>query len=154
MIRFRVVPIPAAVSTEVRQTSRAPRYGHPAHHEAAKGYGPCRSCLRTFDTSSDRRILFTWNSFEGLDDYPSPGPIFIHENDCAPFDRRDEFPSELRDLPLVLEAYGDARWIRHRAFVSGEAIEAELQQMLGDEEVRFVQVRNREAGCYIARVER
>lgn len=44
---YRVHGIPLAVATTVRDTLRAPQYGHPAPVEVATGYGPCRLCLQT-----------------------------------------------------------------------------------------------------------
>ena len=52
---FRFFGIPEAVAREVRESLRAPGYGHPAHREQAHGYGPCRLCLRTFRVGADER---------------------------------------------------------------------------------------------------
>lgn len=84
-MRYRVVSIPPALAQEVRATGKSPQYGHPAHSEVAKGYGPCRQCLRKF-----------------------------HESE----------------------------------------IESTISRLLGLPSVEYLHVRNREAGCYIARVER
>jgi hypothetical protein len=80
MIPFRVVGIPEELAQQARTEMRSPQYGHPAHAEVAKGYGPCRSCLDRFQTGEDERLLFTYNPFAGLDPYPSPGPI---SNACS-----------------------------------------------------------------------
>lgn len=55
---FRVVAIPDEIAESVRTKLVAPVYGHPAHAEVAKGYGPCRLCLRTFTVGAERRVLF------------------------------------------------------------------------------------------------
>jgi hypothetical protein len=73
MSRFRIAGIPQAVADEVRQSMRAPEYGHPAHRDSAAGYGPCRFCLRSFRIGEEDRILFTYNPSDGL---PGPGPVF------------------------------------------------------------------------------
>lgn len=93
MLDFTVLPIPSEICEQVRQSLKSPQYGHPAHAEPAAGYGPCRSCLRKFCVGSDRRLLFTYNPFAEIDSYPSPGPIFIHENTCKPFDQISTFPA-------------------------------------------------------------
>ena len=38
---LKVVAIPTKVAELARSTMLSPGYGHPAHREVAKGYGPC-----------------------------------------------------------------------------------------------------------------
>ena len=95
-IAIRVVPLPSPIADEARRTGRSPGYGHPAHVELATGYGPCRQCLRRFRAGEERRLLFTFDAFAGLSTYPQPGPIFIHEEPCAPWDAPGAFPDELK----------------------------------------------------------
>lgn len=153
MPSFQVVPIPSRVAEAVRETLRAPGYGHPAHVEVAPSYGPCRACLRTFHVGEEERVLFTYNPFHGIDDYPSPGPVFVHRDACEPWSG-DGFPPELRALPLMLEGYGAGRWLVAREPVSDGGVEDALGRLFAHPAVTYVHVRNAEAGCYIARVER
>ena len=153
MTPFRVVGIPEDVSRQARTEMKSPQYGHPAHAEVAKGYGPCRSCLGKFQTGQDERLLFTYNPFAGLDAYPSPGPVFIHRETCPTY-QDAAFPPELRDLPLTFEGYGRERWIVARERVSDGEVEPALQRLLANADVEYVHVRNTEAGCFIALVER
>jgi hypothetical protein len=150
---FRILPIPTSIVAEVRNTLTSPQYGHPAHNELAAGYGPCRSCLGTFLTGEERRILFTYNPFDGLDEYPSPGPVFIHAHACTSFDGQG-FPDSLRWLPLTFEAYGEDRWIVARARANGYRVEEAIDTLFERPEVRYLHVRNAEAGCFIAHVAR
>lgn len=154
MAGFHVLPIDPALSETVRNTLKSPQYGHPAHVELAAGYGPCRACLKQFRTGEEERILFTYNPFEGLNEYPSPGPVFIHSQTCPDYSQPETFPEELRSLPLTLEAYGDDRWIIARERPSAHEIEASVERLLNTSGVRYIHVRNTEAGCYIARIER
>jgi hypothetical protein len=154
LLRYRVISIPPALAQEVRATGKSPQYGHPVQTEVAKGYGPCRQCLRKFHQGEERRLLFTYNPFEKLTDYPSPGPIFIHEAECPSFDAVCAFPPELRDLPLMFEAYERDRWLLLHEPVVASEIESTISRLLGLPSVEYLHVRNREAGCYIARVER
>ena len=153
MHQFRVAGIPEEISRQVRETLTAPGYGHPAHVAVAKGYGPCRACLQTFEVDQDERILFTYNPFAALDPYPSPGPVFIHREGCGRYEGT-AFPDSLRPLPLTLEAYGRGRWIHHRERVADGQVEEALDRLLSHPEVEYVHVRNTEAGCFIALVER
>jgi hypothetical protein len=150
---FQVVAISDSVAAQVREKLASPQYGHPAHVEVATGTGPCRSCLRTFEVGQEERILFTYNPFEGLDGYPSPGPVFIHRTECSTF-HGIGFPETLSSLPLTLEAYGDDRWILDRVRVmNGKAGEV-VETLLANPAVRYLHVRHTEAGCFIAQVNR
>ena len=104
-ILFRIVPIDAMLADSVRREQRSPQYGHPATVEVAKGYGPCRQCLRTFRVGEEDRILFTYNPVPKENGLAQPGPIFIHKDPCAAFEGSG-FPQELRGLPLFLEGFG------------------------------------------------
>ena len=149
---YRVLPIPDEIADAARATLRSPQYGHPAHVETATGYGPCRSCLTTFREGAEERLLFTYDAFAGIDPYPEPGPIFVHRERCTPH-AGDGFPSGLRGLPLTLEAFGDARWMLRREHVGEREPAALVAELLAIPEVLYLQVRNREAGCFIARAE-
>ena len=153
MAGFRVLPIDPALAEIVRNTLKSPQYGHPAHVELATGYGPCRACLKQFQTGKENRILFTYNPFAGLDAYPSPGPVFIHAESCESYGDPEKFPEQLRSLPLTLEAYGENRWIIARERPAAGEIETSIERLLQTHDVHYIHVRNTEAGCYIARIE-
>ena len=154
MIRFRTVPIPAAIADAARRDVRSPQYGHPAFVERAAGYGPCRSCLETFRVGEEDRLLFTYDPFAGLDAYPAPGPVFVHATACEPFAEPDGFPDALRALPLTLEGYATGRWLVAREPVAGGGVEGAVARLFAHPAVAYLHVRNTEAGCYIARIER
>lgn len=153
MAAFRVIPISNEVAAGVRATLRAPKYGHPAHVEVAAGYGPCRACLRTFREGEEERVLFTWDAFHGVEAYPSPGPVFIHREPCAAW-AGDGFPPEIAALPLMLEGYGAGRRPVAREPVHDGQAGPAVERLLANPAVAYLHVRNAEAGCYIARVER
>ena len=150
---FQVLAVSADVTGAVRATSRSPQYGHDASRATAAGYGPCRSCLRTFRVGEEERVMFTFDPFEGTGVPPTPGPIFVHAEACERFEGKG-FPPELRELPLMFEAYGEDGLPHVRVRPEPETIERDLARLLGDPAHRFVLVRNAEAGCYIARAER
>ena len=152
-IPFRIVPIDAAIVDTVRRERRSPQYGHPVTVEVAKGYGPCRQCLRTCRVGEEDRILFTYNPVSKGDGLAQPGPIFIHKDPCAAFEGSG-VPPELRGLPLFLEGFGRGTWTVRREPVEAESIEADIAAMLRDPAIVLLQIRNAEAGCFIARVER
>jgi hypothetical protein len=54
---------------------------------------------------------------------------------------------------LTLEAYGENRWIIARERPSEPEIEKCIERLLNTDGVRYIHVRNTEAGCFIARIE-
>lgn len=153
-MNFRVIPIPTKLAERVRVTGKAPGYGHTAERSIAPvdGYGPCRHCLRR-TREGEGRILFNYNPYFGMDEVPVVGPIFVHEEGCERFDG-DGFPTELLGLPWVAQGHltGGAGWV-NRA-LDPEDPEAGLSALLDDPRVSFITLRNAEAGCFAARVER
>jgi len=153
-VNYRVVAIPDEISSEVRRTLISPQYKSlAANVSVANGYGPCRSCLQVFDQGKDRRIYLTYNSFEGLSPLPDPGPIFLHENECSRFES-DGFPPDILDLPVYLEAFADESRLVERVAMNREDVNSQVTDLFASDQVRFINLRNAEAGCFIARVER
>jgi len=151
---FRVLAMPQNTADKVRSTMRSPGYGHPASVELATGYGPCRLCLRTFRISEERRILFTFDPFYQLEPLPLPGPVFIHEQECTRYDEHSGFPEDLRSHRLTLNAYGDRRRLLAEEYIEDGLVEPVIERLLGDSRIRYIHVRDTEAGCYDFRIER
>ena len=151
MSRYRVVALSQDTADEVRATMRAPVYGHPAHVEVARGYGPCRLCLATFRQGEEERVLFTYNPFPEAA-IPAPGPVFVHKETCPRYDGR-AIPSGLLGLSLIVEGYDETGFPRTRVPIDGEP-DAVVQRVLAAPAVTYAHLRNAEAGCFIARIER
>jgi hypothetical protein len=150
---YRIQGIPEPIATAARQSLRSPQYGHPVHAELATGYGPCRLCLQTFQVGTDERLLLTYQPFTDPGALPAPGPIFIHRAACERYEG-SKLPEALRPLPLVLEGYGaaGALLVQHR--IGAASFEAVLEGVLDRGAVHYVHLRNAEAGCFIARIDR
>lgn len=149
-MNFRIESIPSEIASQVRQHMVSPQYKSlPAISSVADGYGPCRSCLRVFDQGRDRRIYFTYDAFDGLSNLPDPGPVFIHEDDCEPFE--GDFPKDLLDLPVYFEVYGDDSRMIQRERMDKSGVDVQLARLLSVHDAKFVNLRNAEAGCHIAR---
>lgn len=153
MTRFHISGIPNALAAEVRETLRAPGYGHPANRELAKSYGPCRHCLRTFRIGEEDRLLFTYQPFGEAGSLPAPGPVFIHADLCERYDQ-STLPPDFRSLPLVFEAYRNGGWLVVQERIGVEASDASLGAIFDQTGADYVHIRNAEAGCFMARVER
>lgn len=148
MSSYRVIALPDVVADEVRSTGAAPIYGHPAHVEVAKGHGPCRQCLRTFDIGKERRILFTYDAFHGVEALPLPGPVFIHAEPCERYPQDGGFPQDLVQHALTFNAYGLGRKLRAQEHVAGGEGESVIARLLARTDVDYIHVRDTEAGCF------
>lgn len=151
---YRVIPIDDATADAVRTSLRAPGYGHPAYTELATGYGPCRQCLACFEEGAEKRILFTFDPFSGLEPLPLPGPVFIHERACESYPKDSGFPAQLVHLPLTFNAYARGRRLVEQVYATGDDVAPAIDRLLGDPAVDYIHVRNTEAGCFICRLQR
>lgn len=153
MFELRFVGLNEELAQQVRQTMRAPTYGHPAHREIARGYGPCRQCLRTFDVGKEERILFTHQPFQETGSLPAPGPVFIHADPCMRYDG-PRLPPDFPELPLVLEGYREGGHLLAQERIGVNATEDSVRGIFERTGADYVHVRNGEAGCFMARVSR
>lgn len=150
--RFAVAGLPQDVATYVREHGSDPVWGHPARTELATGYGPCRLCLRTFQEGRELRMLFTHDSYSGVAAFPLPGPVYIHADECARYDG-EGFPPDLRPLALTFEAVAEGPRVVALERTHGEGVEDAIARLLDLPEVDYLNVRNTEAGCFVARID-
>ena len=154
MQSIRVVAIPTETVERVRATLRAPVYGFPAHAEVATDDAPCRHCLRTFKAGKDRRILFTYDRFAGIESLPQPGPVYVHEDPCPRYSEDAGFPEELRGSPRTVEAYARGRRLLAQEFVADSKFEPVIEKLFACRDVIYLQVNSTTAGCFTFRIER
>ena len=154
MLPIQIVAIPTEVAEAVRATLRAPVYDFPAHAEVATDDAPCRHCLRTFAVGEDRRILFTYDRFAGVESLPQPGPIYVHADSCPRYSEDAGFPEELRGSPRTLEAYAPGRRLLGQEFVSDGRFEPAIEKLFAISGVDYVQVNSTTAGCFTFRIAR
>jgi hypothetical protein len=148
---YRVVALAQDTVDEVKATLRAPGYGHPVHVEVASGHGPCRLCLQTFRRGEEERVLFTYNPFPAAA-IPSPGPVFVHRQSCARYEGPG-IPPGLLPHRLLLEGYDAGGMAVARAVMEVDPDRA-VEDLLARPGVAFAHLRNAEAGCFVARIER
>ena len=55
---------------------------------------------------------------------------------------------------MVLEGYGEERWLVAQERIRDGAVEPAIETLLARPEVKYLHVRNLEAGCFIATIER
>lgn len=150
---YKVVPINNEVANKVRETMVSPHGKLPAFSSIATGYGPCRSCLRTFRQGEEERIYISYDPFSGVSDLPLPGPVFIHADNCSEYSSSG-FPQALLPIPMLLEGFGDNSHLVITEPVDTQTIDDQIESVLNTNGVNFIHVRNAEAGCFIAKIER
>ncbi len=154
MTDLRVIAIPTEIAAYVRRTGKAPVYQHPAFTETAVGYGPCRHCLRTFRVGEEKRTLFTYDPFSGIEALPLPGPVFIHSDGCERYPEHGGYPADLRPYPVVLNVYRKGLKLLRQVFVAPGEAEATIADVFAHSEADYIEVRDRTAGCFDFRVQR
>ena len=154
MTAIRIVAIPTEVAETVRATLRAPGYDFPAYTEVATDAAPCRHCLRVLAVGEDRRILFTYDRFAGVEALPQPGPVYIHADACPRYSEDSGFPEELRESPRTLEAYASGRRLLAQEFVSNGEFEPAIEKLFAISGVDYLQVHSTTAGCFTFRIAR
>ena len=158
MSSFRAVAIPTAVADSVRSTMKSPKYGFPAHREVAAGRAPCRHCLQLVRPNQEELILFTMDAFHGLPNGetvpPCPGPVYIHAESCGRYDGGRGIPETYRGRLLTLEAFGADRKLLAEVRASESQEEKIAEELFANQDVKYIQVRSTEAGCFLFRLER
>jgi Protein of unknown function (DUF1203) len=152
-MRFRYLPVDDDLVRRVRTTLQDD-YGNALEVWTSDCEGnPCRSCLRLTPAGS-RLILFAHRPITSGGPYAETGPVFIHAEACASYDRPLEFPPEFRTRTLTFRAY-DTRGRIDDATVA-HAVDADrvLERLFTPDDVAVVHVRNPAWGCYDFRVER
>ena len=151
--RFAVRALPQDVANYVREHGRDPVWDQPALTQPATGFGPCRLCLRTFREGEEMRTLFTHDTYADVAEFPQPGPVYIHADACDRY-AGDGFPPELRALELTFEGVAAGPRVVALERTHGEDVDSAIGRLLDLADVDYVNVRNTEAGCFVARVDR
>jgi hypothetical protein len=154
MEKIRIVAIPTKVAESVRRTMAAPGYGFPAHSEVGADSAPCRHCLRLIGPGTERRILFTYDRFAGVESLPLPGPVYVHAEACERYPENAGFPDELRASPRTLEGYARERRLVAQKYVSDGRMESAIEEIFACSDVDYIHVNSTKAGCYTFRIER
>lgn len=154
MTTFRTIAIPTIIADSVRCTLTSPFANHPVYAEVAKGYGPCRHCLRAFRVGEEKRILFTYDPFEELEAPPLPGPVYIHETRCDRYPEDGGLPVDLRPHALTLNGYARESKLLAQEYVTEHDVVVAIESLLALSALAYIHVRDTKAGCYDFRIER
>jgi hypothetical protein len=139
MNSLKMIAIETELVDEMRATMLSPGYGHPVSVKVATGHGPCRHCLEPFVVG---------------DKIPQPGPVFVHRRECRRYSEDAGYPARLVEFGAVLDGYDERQRVVQRELVTDGGQEEALLRMFEQASIRYVLVRDAEAGCYDLRVER
>lgn len=158
MVNFKVIPIAKELVDSVRLNMKDD-FGQLAEGYVAGevSYGPCRSCLKQFKPG-EKRILFSYAPLPSKTPYNETGPIYIHLDHCEHYSDNDHFPQEIKagriHIPLSLRSYNIERRMIDSEMVSNREVEMVIASLFQNPETEVIQVRNAEAGCFIANITR
>ena len=117
---------------------------------------PCRRCLEDA-RPGERVVLLSYDPFTGDSPYRQPGPIFVHERDCAAgggLVRAGELPDQLARRVLSVRAFGADHLMRSGTVTAGAALEDVAGTLLEDADVAYLHVHNAGPGCFAVRIDR
>jgi len=141
---LRYLPIPETIALEARRT-RKDRFGHDLR--ATTTEAPCRVCLR-ISGGPERLILLSYQPLPDSGPYAEIGPIFIHADDCVPYDDVETFPQDFAGRRMVLRAYGHDGQIVDALVAEAGTAPQRAAALLGDDAVAEVHVRHESYTCY------
>jgi hypothetical protein len=137
---MRVIPLPAPLTDDpgaVRVVADEPH-----------SY-PCRRCLRDAEVG-EAMLLLSYDPFLGASPYAGPGPIYVHERACTPYDA-DGIPRQLTRRLLSVRAYDERHMLVDADVTDGAELAAVAERLLSD--AAYLHVHNARPGCFAARIE-
>lgn len=111
---------------------------------------PCRRCLQDGEVG-ETMLLCSYDPFVGGSPYSGPGPIYVHDRDCAAF-VGDAIPDQLTRRLLSVRAYDDRHMLVDADVVEGVELEGTAERLLRG--ATYLHVHNARPGCFAARIDR
>jgi hypothetical protein len=112
---------------------------------------PCRRCLQDGEPG-ETMVLLSYDPFVGRSPYSGPGPIYVHDRDCAPFDG-EGLPDQLTRRLLSVRAYDERHMLLDAEVIDGTELRDTAQRLL-HEDCSYLHVHNARPGCFAARIDR
>jgi hypothetical protein len=137
---MRVIPLPAPLTDDPGAVR--------VRVDKPNAY-PCRRCLRDAEPG-EVVVLCSYDPFLGVSPYSGPGPIYVHERDCAPF-AGDELPDQLTRRLLSVRAYDQQHMLMDADVVEGAGLADAAERLLRG--ASYLHVHNARPGCFAARIE-
>ena len=102
----------------------------------------------------ERLLLLNYTHQPADTPYRASHAIFVREGAEQAYDAVDEVPKALRLRPISLRAFDGHGEMVDADLVDGRVLEAVIERLLDNPEVRYLQAHYAKRGCYAARIER
>jgi hypothetical protein len=112
---------------------------------------PCRRCLQDGEPG-ETMVLLSYDPFIGRSPYSGPGPIYVHDRECAPFDG-EGLPEQLTRRLLSVRCYDERHMLLDAEVIDGKELGDTAQRLLHDDG-SYLHVHNARPGCFAARIDR
>ena len=124
----------------------------------SQGSGPCRHCLCPIQPHEEMLVL-GYCPFPSLQPYAETGPIFLHARECDPYTEVSVLPAmygSASDALMIVRGYGYNNRIEYSAtaVVAVNQLEKSCRELLANEDVAYLHIRDASTNCYQFRVER
>ena len=137
---MRVTPLPAPLSDD--PAAIRVRVDKPNAY-------PCRRCLQDGEPG-ETMLLLSYDPFVGASPYSGPGPIYVHDRDCAAFED-DGIPDQLTRRLLSVRAYDERHMLVDADVTEGTDLPSTAQRLLNG--ASYLHVHNARPGCFAARID-
>ena len=127
--------------------------GLPPERATSPGAGhPCRCCLRGIEQGEPMLVLAA-RPFASLHPYAELGPIFLHAEECEPWDGSGPPPVLATSPDYLLKGYDAAERIVYGtgSIVPADEVTARADALLSNGGIAFVDVRSARNNCWLAR---
>jgi hypothetical protein len=114
---------------------------------------PCRVSLADAEVG-ETVLLVPFTHHDVASPYRASGPIFVRRDARTARSEVNEIPVMFRHRLLSLRAYDAAAMMVAARVVEGSALEAAIQDLLGEKAVAYLHVHNASPGCFNCRVDR
>jgi hypothetical protein len=112
---------------------------------------PVRCCLQD-SQPGDALAVVAWSAFPWRGPYAETGPVVLHAEPCAGGGcSLDRVPEQFHPRRQLLRPYGRDKRIAYdhiRLIEPHDDLDAAIEEVLGIDDVAFIQARNVFAGCY------
>ena len=110
---------------------------------------PCRRCLQDGEPG-ETMLLLSYDPFVGTSPYSGPGPIYVHDRDCAAFGG-EGIPDQLTRRLLSVRAYDERHMLVDADVIEGVDLPSAAQRLLDG--ASYLHVHNARPGCFAARID-
>ena len=99
-------------------------------------------------------ILVNYEHLPAASPYRSRHAVFVLENASRRYSAENQVPEVLRRRMISLRAFDEANYMVTAQLVSGNEIEAQIEQMLANPQISYLHAHYAAPGCYAARIDR